>query len=233
MAERIVKLNIGGHKFCTTSSTLTKYPNTFFTSLLQGRIPTTKDEDGAYFVDRDGQFFSPILTWLRTSEISFPNTMSKDDVLREAVFYSLQPLIDGLNFEGQDGGGSTSSFSTKELECPEEIEKYVNAYCSRHEHNVRTILNKLNKEGFLSVTVQIIPGHRQDFERPPQLLENGKLGLYMNFTCLHITKYVRVQSLLASFFKERGYSGYFRAGETIELWWSPLQLKRENDIHYF
>lgn len=97
------------------------------------------------------------------------------------------------------------------------------------------ILSKLNYGGFLTVSVQIVPGHRQDFERPPQLLENGKLGLYMNFTSLHISKYARVQCLLAKLFKERGISGYFRPGEFLELWWLPEDntLKRDNDIVYF
>jgi len=231
MTARIIKLNIGGHKFCTTYQTLTKEPATFFTSLLNGAISSTKDEDDAYFIDRDGQFFAPILTWLRTNEISIPlNQMTKEDVLREAIFYSLQPLVDELN---EDINGPSSSPTSSSLDCPEEIEKYVNSYCNRHCQTIMTILNRLNKEGLVSVTVQIIPGHRQDFERPPQLLENGKLGLYMNFTCLHITKYVRVQCLLASFFKDRGYKGYFRAGEFVEVFWSPNQLKRENDIMYF
>jgi len=57
MTERIIKLNVGGYRFCTTSSTLTKLPDTFFTAMLNGILPTTKDEEGSYFIDRDGQFF--------------------------------------------------------------------------------------------------------------------------------------------------------------------------------
>jgi len=228
MSARIVKLNIGGHKFCTTAATLTKHPDTFFTSLIHGSIPTTKDDEGAYFVDRDGQFFSPILTWLRTNEISIPSNITKEDVIREAVFYSLQPLVDILTVEPIVGEEKVQS-----LDCPNEIEKYVGDYWTRHENTIITIVKRLNKEGCMNVTLQIIPGHRQDFERPPQLLENGKLGLYMNFTCLHITKYVRVQCLLGTFFKERGFGGYFRPGELLELWWSPSQLRRENDIVHF
>ncbi len=76
----------------------------------------------------------------------------------------------------------------------------------------------------------------KDIERPPQLLENGKLGLYMNFTVLHIKRYARVQSLLASCLAKRGLSGYFRPdGELINLvvWWNGSEVDRANDIVYF
>jgi len=209
MSARIVNLNIGGYKFCTSAATLTKFPETFFTALLSGNLPSTKDDDGAYFIDRDGQFFSPILTWLRTNEISIPSSnMNREDVVREARFYSLQPLVEELlSLDACDD-------DDKALQCPEEIAKYVSGYWERHEGTIIDILAKLNKEGFIGIVVNIVPGHRQDFERPPQLQESGKLGLYMNFTGLKITKYAAVQSLLAKFFRKRGISGYFKPNET-------------------
>jgi hypothetical protein len=231
---RLIKLNIGGYKYWTTSTTLTKYPDTFFSSLLSETIPATKDEEGAYFIDRDGQFFSPILTWLRTNEISIPNTMTVEDVLREAIFYSIQPLVDIL-LEIIKPKSVEENNNKIPLHCPPEIERYVMDYWSRHEKTILSILHMLNKEGYLSITVQIIPGHRQDFERPPQLLSSGKLGLYMNFTSIHISKYTHVQCLLGNCFKNRGFSGYFRSGEQMELWWNSCihNVKRENDILYF
>jgi len=228
----IVKLNVGGCKFCTTAATLTKYPNTYFTCLLSDNIPTTKDEENAYFIDRDGQFFAPILTFLRTNEISFPNTMTKEDLLREAKFYSIQALVDELTFEPVPAVGEKPTL----VECPKEIERYVFDYWARHQNTILNILNRLNVEGYLTISVQIIPGHRQDIERPPQLLENGRLGLYMNFTVLHIKKYARVQSLLASCLSKRGISGYFRPdGDQISLvvWWNPPSVERSSDIIYF
>jgi len=238
MTQRLIKLNIGGYKFCTTIETLTKYPDSFFTGLLSEKLPTTKDEEGAYFIDRDGQFFAPILTWLRTNEISIPlTTMTKDDVIREARYYSLQSLVDELcevpNSQHAAMDDESSHNSSKVLQCPSEIEKHVYGYWDRHEQTILSILEKLNKEGQLSISVQIIPGHRQDFERPPQLLSTGKLGLYMNFTSLHISKYAYVQSLLGKCLRKKGISGYFRPGEYMELWWSPDDLRRENDIIYF
>lgn len=61
--QKIVKLNIGGFKYCTTSTTLTKIPNTFFTALLSDNIPTTKDEEDAYFVGKCAWAFGAHISW--------------------------------------------------------------------------------------------------------------------------------------------------------------------------
>jgi hypothetical protein len=98
------------------------------------------DEEGAYFIDRDGQFFAPVLTWLRTSALSIPSTMTKEDVLREAKFYALEPLVEELCAMSQ------VEDLVVPLQCPTEIVKYVAEYFSRHETTIITFLRKLNKE---------------------------------------------------------------------------------------
>lgn len=88
----IVRLNIGGKKFCTTASTLCGGSSeNFFHSLLNGKIPSTKDEKGRYFIDRDGKLFEPILSYLRTGMLEIPAHISEEAVRREADFY-LIPL---------------------------------------------------------------------------------------------------------------------------------------------
>ena len=47
----LVKLNIGGHLFTTTSSTLLNAGDSYFSSMLSGRIPTTKDDAGTLPID--------------------------------------------------------------------------------------------------------------------------------------------------------------------------------------
>lgn len=230
--SQIIKLNIGGYKFCSTIATLTKIPNTYFTGLLSEKFPSTLDEEGAYFIDRDGQFFAPILTWLRTNEISFPPSLiTKEDIIREARFYALDPLVEELLREDMNSEAEVSPKNS--FQCPSEIATHVLQYFQRQENSIFEILSQLNKQGTFKICVQIIPGHRQDFERPPQILDNGRLGLHINFTMLHIKTYAHVQGVLASCFKKKGLSGYFRPGELIELWWGPSDLQRENDIIYF
>lgn len=67
--DNIVTLNVGGQRFSTSKSTLTSIPNTFFTSLLSGRINSVQDDSEAIFIDRDPKLFRRILNYLRTKQI--------------------------------------------------------------------------------------------------------------------------------------------------------------------
>lgn len=71
------------------------------------RLPQVK---GEYFIDRDGEFFGPILTYLRSGELRVPtgarlltsspsahvSGMSKADILREAKFFLIGSLVELL-----------------------------------------------------------------------------------------------------------------------------------------
>lgn len=93
--SEIINLNVGGQRFSTSRQTLTWIPDTFFTGLLNGRISSLRDGNGAIFIDRDPKLFAIILNYLRTKDID----ISKCDVraLRhEAEYYSIAPLIKRL-----------------------------------------------------------------------------------------------------------------------------------------
>lgn len=101
--ERFIKLNVGGKIFCTTSRTLgCKVPD------LQGNltnqhflavIGTTdnnvmKDNEGNYFIDRNGEAFGCILEYLRNegncSKVIFPSIKKKLQAIKiEANYYGL------------------------------------------------------------------------------------------------------------------------------------------------
>ncbi|KAM4593043.1 BTB/POZ domain-containing protein KCTD3 isoform 2-T2 [Odontesthes bonariensis] len=67
-------------------------PDSFFSSLLSGRISTLRDETGAIFIDRDPTAFAPILNFLRTKELDLRGV--NISVLRhEAEFYGITPLV--------------------------------------------------------------------------------------------------------------------------------------------
>jgi hypothetical protein len=87
--SQIVKLNIGGYKYMTTKGTLCKQGDCYFTALLGGKYSALKDEEGFYFVDRDGEYFKPILSFLRTGELEVPHDMSYNRILREAEYYNI------------------------------------------------------------------------------------------------------------------------------------------------
>ncbi|KYQ91380.1 hypothetical protein DLAC_08336 [Tieghemostelium lacteum] len=91
ITNNIIKLNVGGYKFFTTRETLS--PSSFFNTLLNGNCGSSIDNDGFYFIDRDGDLFSPILSYLRTGIFSLPNEISFEKIFSEIDFYRVEPLI--------------------------------------------------------------------------------------------------------------------------------------------
>ena len=90
---RWVHLNVGGMLFITTRSTLVKDPETFFFPMCQEKwdLSSTKDETGAYPIDRDPQYFGPILNYLRYGKLVLDNDVSEEGVLEEAEFFNIKP----------------------------------------------------------------------------------------------------------------------------------------------
>ena len=92
---RWVHLNVGGMPFITTLSTLVKDPETFFFPMCQENwdLSSTKDETGAYLIDRDPQYFGTILNYLRHGKLVLDKDVSEEGVLEEAEFFNIKPLI--------------------------------------------------------------------------------------------------------------------------------------------
>jgi hypothetical protein len=57
-STELVTLNVGGHSFTTTRSTLFSVPGSFLEAMFSGRhaFCAQQTADGAYFIDRDGRF---------------------------------------------------------------------------------------------------------------------------------------------------------------------------------
>ena len=70
--EKVVTLDVGGTKYRTTLSTLTKYPDSMLGAMFSGRHDLPQQEDGSYFIDRDGgDAFSYLMTYLRDRDLCF------------------------------------------------------------------------------------------------------------------------------------------------------------------
>lgn len=93
MPDTIIRLNVGGRVFETTEGTLMfdGVPN-FFTGLLSDRTPSLKDAAGAYFIDRDPDYFSTILRFMRTRKVELPPHCSVPALQAEAMYYSIDSL---------------------------------------------------------------------------------------------------------------------------------------------
>ena len=95
--EHTISLNVGGVQYATSLSTLTKYEDSMFGGMFGSELPTAKDKDGAYFIDRDGQLFRHILNFLRCDELCLPDDFKELELLKkEADFYQIAPLIAAL-----------------------------------------------------------------------------------------------------------------------------------------
>uniref|UniRef100_A0A0E0M804 BTB domain-containing protein n=1 Tax=Oryza punctata TaxID=4537 RepID=A0A0E0M804_ORYPU len=96
-----VLLNIGGSRYETTADTLTQRdPGSLLAAVLSGGagahgLPTT--EDGAVFVDRDGELFRHVLNWLRDGAVPALADAEYRQLLQEAEYYRLPGLIDCIN----------------------------------------------------------------------------------------------------------------------------------------
>ncbi|KAK9170176.1 hypothetical protein Syun_002316 [Stephania yunnanensis] len=95
----LVRLNIGGRKYCTTIDTLTRRePDSMLAAMFSGRHTVHEDsKKGFVFVDRDGKHFRHILNWLRDGIVPVLEDEQYPELLREAEYYQLLGLVEGLN----------------------------------------------------------------------------------------------------------------------------------------
>eukprot|EP01102_Stenamoeba_stenopodia_P017408 TRINITY_DN6226_c0_g1_i1.p1 TRINITY_DN6226_c0_g1~~TRINITY_DN6226_c0_g1_i1.p1 ORF type:complete len:347 (-),score=71.72 TRINITY_DN6226_c0_g1_i1:88-1128(-) len=93
--KSVITLNVGGRKFQTLRATLMKKGisdenTTFFSKLFQGQTQAYFDNEGNYFIDRNGDIFAYILEWMRTDVLEVPPTISRETLMREIAFYGLR-----------------------------------------------------------------------------------------------------------------------------------------------
>mmetsp|Transcript_9867 Transcript_9867/g.23977 ORF Transcript_9867/g.23977 Transcript_9867/m.23977 type:complete len:349 (-) Transcript_9867:256-1302(-) len=61
-----IKLDVGGTHYAASRTTLTSVPGSMLESMFSGRHRLEEDEDGRYFIDRDGATFKLVLEYLRS-----------------------------------------------------------------------------------------------------------------------------------------------------------------------
>eukprot|EP00043_Microstomoeca_roanoka_P007100 m.68674 g.68674 ORF g.68674 m.68674 type:complete len:274 (+) comp13692_c1_seq1:132-953(+) len=91
--SQYVQLNVGGHLFSTTLTTLTKRDDHMLAAMFSGRLPVEVDANGFALIDRDGRFFSYILNYLRDGTTALPTDQTELQVLHtEAKYFLLTEL---------------------------------------------------------------------------------------------------------------------------------------------
>jgi len=92
-----IQLNIGGQRYTTSIQTLTSVPGSMLAAMFSGRFSLAPDEDGAYFIDRDGTHFRYILNYLRGRVLPvLQDDVVRVELFREAHFYGLDELCEAL-----------------------------------------------------------------------------------------------------------------------------------------
>ena len=107
----IIKLNIGGQRFATTLPTISKFPDSMLAVMFSGRFAApVLDEDGYYFIDRDGSHFRYILNFLRDGTVVLPDdTRVRKEILKEAIYFQLPQLVKDIL---RSGSRTVSEFLT-------------------------------------------------------------------------------------------------------------------------
>jgi N-acetylneuraminic acid mutarotase len=86
-----VTLDVGGHLFKTSISTLRKTPGSMLDAMFSGRYQVNSEDDGSVFIDRDGSRFTYLLDYFRDG--SLPDNASVSllrQLKREFAFYAVE-----------------------------------------------------------------------------------------------------------------------------------------------
>ncbi|KAI1707658.1 BTB/POZ domain-containing protein [Ditylenchus destructor] len=114
-----VRLNVGGKTFQTTKSTLSSHPESFLARLVNGDLPSDKDKSGAFLIDRSYEHFDSILNYFRNRVVNLDrNEKAMKDLLCEADFYNVQPLVNEIRkaIEAENGWKNDNAvFTSKQL----------------------------------------------------------------------------------------------------------------------
>ena len=95
-----IKLNVGGHVFNTTRTTLMSEPNSMLGRMFdednEKLLNPCQIQDGAFLIDRPPKYFEPILNYLRSGKMIIDQNINPEGVLEEARYFGMQSLIPKL-----------------------------------------------------------------------------------------------------------------------------------------
>ena len=96
--DECLHLDVGGHYFHVAASVAKRQGPHFLSVVASHEFTSERDGDGYLFIDRDSQWFSAILAYLREGTLLVPrDPVQRKPVLREARFYGVEKMSKILN----------------------------------------------------------------------------------------------------------------------------------------
>ncbi|CAI4223931.1 unnamed protein product [Auanema sp. JU1783] len=155
-----IRLNVGGKIFTTTRQTLTRDCPSFLQKLCEdGSMTSHKDDSGAYLIDRDPEYFGPVLNYLRHGKLVINPGISEEGVLEEAEFYNLPTLSTMINERIQE---------RKKIICDAACEKAVRSVYRVLQCHQDELTNVVSAMGDGWKIVQVLPNGHFNFSADGQ-----------------------------------------------------------------
>ena len=96
--DECLHLDVGGHYFHVAARVAKRHGPHFLSVVASHEFTSERDGDGYLFIDRDSQWFSAILAYLRDGTLLVPrDPVQRKPVLREARFYGVEKMSKILN----------------------------------------------------------------------------------------------------------------------------------------
>jgi hypothetical protein len=91
-----IKLNVGGIKYETTLNTITSNTDSMLANMFSGRHPMKLNDDGYYFIDRDGDIFKYVIKFLRDKKLNIDDIdiLTIKNIKDEAEYFQIEGLIE-------------------------------------------------------------------------------------------------------------------------------------------
>jgi hypothetical protein len=138
----LVWLNVSGTKFCASRATLLQYDDSFFSLLLSGSLPSTRDSSGALFIGRPAHLFSLVLEWLCCGSVELPSGVSEARFLQEMEFYGLAGTMQELDLTKLDNQ-ILQALDAEKQKSEKKREEDYQRFCQENDEALRKLFGRM------------------------------------------------------------------------------------------
>ncbi len=100
MLLEVVRLDVGGTKFKVSRSLIEQYPNTMLARLVSDTWQQQHHRDHEVFIDRDGETFRLVLTYMRDRKVFVPMKLAKRTILQELEYFGFEDVDESVIHSG-------------------------------------------------------------------------------------------------------------------------------------